>query len=105
MGDTANTSFQMQRLYGGHYYSNYEELKNTIVVESNILETPTWTRDIAQMKFLCDSEPLCVGFTSDGYLKSSVDPISRRKDRIGARSLFVKNRVVNTLIEDKRQKS
>ena len=92
----------MQRLYGGLYYSDYEEVKNTIVVESNILETPTWTRDIAQMEFLCDSEPLCAGFTSDGYLKSSVDPTSRRKDRIGERSLFVKNPVGDTLLQDRR---
>lgn len=31
-----------------------------------------WTRDVNQLKFICDSDPNCFGFNSNGYVKMSV---------------------------------
>ncbi|EGD83338.1 lysosomal alpha-N-acetyl glucosaminidase [Salpingoeca rosetta] len=33
-----------------------------------------WTRDVAQLQILCDADPTCVGFNSNGYLKNSLTP-------------------------------
>jgi len=32
----------------------------------------TWTQDIQQMMFLCNADPSCAGFNSNGYLKTQV---------------------------------
>jgi alpha-N-acetylglucosaminidase len=62
-------------LYGNGYQSihHYERLENQsfegLII--NYEEQPTWTSNINQLKRLCDLIQECVGFTSQGLLKSS----------------------------------
>jgi len=48
-------------------------MPGTIIVGYTIVDT--WTMNIAQMKWLCDLNPLCLGFTTQGFLKSNVTTI------------------------------
>lgn len=36
--------------------------------EWHLLAQPTWTKWLGSVSFLCDTEPSCAGFTSDGWL-------------------------------------
>eukprot|EP00118_Oscarella_pearsei_P005009 m.22289 g.22289 ORF g.22289 m.22289 type:complete len:807 (+) comp28318_c0_seq2:22-2442(+) len=38
-----------------------------------LLGKQLWTRDIEQLKLLCDHDHLCAGFNSNGFLKNSTD--------------------------------
>ena len=54
--------------------SQYKAYPNTVVNKFDIHPgTPLVSKDIDQMKVLCDVEPSCVGFISTGYLKTAVD--------------------------------
>ena len=51
-------------------YINYED---TDIPGFDILPYPTWTRDIGQLKCLCNLHPDCIGFNDKGQLKSSLN--------------------------------
>ena len=34
-----------------------------------------WTQDTGQLRFLCNINPMCVGYTSEGFLKNSTEGI------------------------------
>ncbi len=72
--DEANKiSLQLQYRYGNKYKSphKYEVVSGFDIPAFSIYNGTTWTKNVNQMKYLCDAEPLCKGFTSTGYLKSS----------------------------------
>ena len=77
-GDTAEISYRMMSRYGSNYKSKfgYTVFINTDGQGSNndgnLLETPMWTTNIPQLQKLCDSDEKCVGFSSNGLLKSDV---------------------------------
>lgn len=34
-----------------------------------------WTQDVGQLRFLCNVNPMCVGYNSEGFLKNSTTGI------------------------------
>lgn len=61
--------------------SQYTAIANTDAPRHDLLEPAypgqqnpvnTWTADVAQLKLLCDAHPDCVGFNTNGFLKTSV---------------------------------
>ena len=76
--ETNKISFQLQYRYGNRYRSlhNYEQIDDYDITGFDIYNGTTWTKSINQMKYLCDVEPMCKGFTSNGYLKSSTDKVN-----------------------------
>jgi len=71
IGMTRNVSFNLQGTYGNLYQSanKYHVSEGTDVEGNDIILA--WTTNIHQLQYLCDVEPTCRGFTSQGYLKSS----------------------------------
>jgi len=51
---------------------NYHKFANTDVQGNNLLPKETWTRDIAQLSVLCNYDPECKGFNTNGLLKTSI---------------------------------
>ena len=50
----------------------FTELKGTDYPGNNIIEKgAAWTSDVDQLMLLCDANPSCKGFNSNGYLKNS----------------------------------
>jgi len=56
-------------------YQNYTDMD--VHGKDINVATAVWTRDIQQLKFLCDADPSCVGFNTNGWLKSATSPMSR----------------------------
>lgn len=50
--------------------TNYIKMPQTDAPLNDLIQT--WTRDIAQLQILCNIDPNCQGFNTNGYLKSSV---------------------------------
>lgn len=86
--DPLVSSLKMQKLYGNEYDSSYTEYFNHDISSiNNINVNATWTLSIGQLKFLCDADPQCLGFSSNGFLKQSVSTIF---SNVGI-NLYVKN--------------
>ena len=56
------------------YFGNpddYDVVKNTDIMHHDLLDTGThtWTQDVDQLMFVCDVDPLCIGFNTNGFLK------------------------------------
>ena len=67
-GATRNISYNLQYKYGNLYRGNsYRVLVGQDVAGHDIIAT--WTVNVQQLKYLCDVEPTCLRFTSNGYLK------------------------------------
>ncbi len=71
VGATRNVSYTLQYHYGNFYQSlnKYEVVEGADVEGFDIIAA--WTTNVRQLQYLCDVEPTCTGFTSQGYLKSS----------------------------------
>src|SRR5690606_11175756 len=39
---------------------------------ADLLAHPMWSTDLAQLMWLCDINPLCLGFNTNGWLKAGV---------------------------------
>lgn len=75
-GDTVATSALLQAKYGNDYLVSaksfvYVTMENSSVEGLNIVEEPAWTSNLAQLQLLCDIDPGCQAFTSEGYFKLS----------------------------------
>ena len=71
-GDLFNIATNVMKKYlnpPGSYYV----MGDTDAPDSNILPSPTWTQNIAQLQFMCNIIPECVAFNNVGQLKSSVN--------------------------------
>jgi len=55
--------------------SAYSAYNNADILGHDLLGEQTWTRDVAQLKILCDTNPTCQGFNSNGWLKNISSPI------------------------------
>jgi alpha-N-acetylglucosaminidase len=71
-GDSVSISQLLHSKYGNGYSSHHSySIQENITIDGfNILSDPTWTTNIKQLERLCDASLNCVGFTSDGMLKS-----------------------------------
>jgi alpha-N-acetylglucosaminidase len=92
-GNTLELSRKLQSRWGLLYKPThgYALFANTTIPGSNLMSLPTWTKNIKQLERLCDSDASCVGFTSDGFLKTSSEG---RVSQAGV-ALFVKNKCVH----------
>eukprot|EP00054_Salpingoeca_dolichothecata_P008009 m.45743 g.45743 ORF g.45743 m.45743 type:complete len:799 (+) comp17449_c0_seq1:3-2399(+) len=73
-GDTAAISSSLLQKYASS--SSQYTVKDGIDYPGNDI-TRAWTKDLAQLKILCDAYESCVGFNSNGYLKNSTSsPVS-----------------------------
>ena len=76
VGDTEVESIRLQAIYGGSYLSphRYDSLYGTDAIAAcGLSSVPAWTDSTAQLKYLCDSECACVGFSSTGFFKSCTE--------------------------------
>lgn len=76
VGSTSEVSFELQKKYGSLYLSpfGYDIIVNTDIHGSeDLVVNGTWTKSIAQLQFLCDADPLCLAFTTTGFLKAGTD--------------------------------
>ncbi len=91
-GSTLEVSAKLQTKYGLQYQSphGYTVLQDTDVTGYSLMSSPTWTRNLKQMAKLCDSDAMCVAFTSEGYLKSDT---TYRVQRPGV-NLYFRNKCV-----------
>ena len=65
---------------------DYEVYSDSDADGNDILENPAWNKLVGQLAYLCNVNPDCVGFNSNGYLKRSV---SNRRYSAGT-TLYVK---------------
>jgi alpha-N-acetylglucosaminidase len=72
-GDTVMISKEMHTKYGNAYSSShhYSIHHDKTIDGNNLLETPMWTSNIKQLERLCDASVTCIGFTTEGLLKTS----------------------------------
>ena len=68
IGDPLALSVAMLRKYATAA-TQYTVHANADVSGGSI--TQAWTWDVAQLSILCDAEPTCAGFNSQGYLKNT----------------------------------
>jgi Alpha-N-acetylglucosaminidase (NAGLU) C-terminal domain len=52
-------------------YGKYSVVKNRTIKGASLNLQATWTRDTAQLSFLCSATPSCVAFSSAGWLFQS----------------------------------
>jgi hypothetical protein len=94
VGDTLEVSKDLMTRYGNTYQAPHSYLvyPDTDVQGDNvdIVSTPTWTRNLKQLQYLCDVEFNCVGFTSEGLLKRNADT---RVSSVGV-NLYLKSKCV-----------
>ena len=59
------------------FNNNYDRLINSDISDNNLFggNNGPWTRNIFQVTYLCNINPTCVAFTSEGYLKNSTASI------------------------------
>jgi len=76
VGDVMHVSRELQAKYGATYVSasGYTLAENTDVAgeQANLVSSPAWTDNLAQLEFLCDADPSCKGFSTAGFFKSDV---------------------------------
>lgn len=72
-GSPIDISKNLQKKYGNAYEAEhgYVMLESTTLNGYDLTTVPMWTKNIAQLQFLCDIESSCEGFTTDGYLKTT----------------------------------
>eukprot|EP00823_Brevimastigomonas_motovehiculus_P005788 TRINITY_DN436_c0_g1_i1.p1 TRINITY_DN436_c0_g1~~TRINITY_DN436_c0_g1_i1.p1 ORF type:complete len:837 (-),score=242.95 TRINITY_DN436_c0_g1_i1:239-2749(-) len=72
-GDTVAVLNKLAIKYWEGSSAHYEEVKDTDAPYHDLLRSSaTWTHDVTQMQLLCDLDPACVGFNSNGFLKTDV---------------------------------
>jgi len=85
VGDAWELSAAMQTKYGDAYLQGQSaqayttlvdsdlslDLNLTLVLDGSTVPVPTWTRNEAQLKALCDATAACVAVTSQGMLKKA----------------------------------
>ena len=71
-GNAVDYAFFYWGLYVFSDAFQYISYEDTDIPGFDILPYPTWTRDIGQLKYLCNSHPDCIGFNDKGQLKSSL---------------------------------
>jgi len=78
VGCPIKISNELQAKYGNLYESaNSYDANPGMDVSGHTLNyngTSVRTSNVAQLKYLCDLDPSCVGFTTEGYFKSVVSP-------------------------------
>jgi alpha-N-acetylglucosaminidase len=72
-GDSVIISHEMHDKYGNGYKSQHFYIlqKNKDIQGYDIIPTPTWSKNLKQLQKLCDAAYYCVGFTTEGLLKSN----------------------------------
>ena len=80
-------------------FTNYTVYDNTNVSGNNILIPHAWNTLVGQLAYLCNVNPGCVGFNSNGYLKRSV---STRTYSEGT-ALYVKRGTLNKYTTKKKK--
>jgi len=76
IGNTEAESLRLQGIYGDLYESphKYNIVPDTDVSAAcNLNSAPAWTDNLAQLKYLCDSDTACIAFSSSGYFKWCAD--------------------------------
>lgn len=56
---------------GGGGGGGATQVPNTDIMDHDLLDTGhhAWTQSPTQLMFLCDTDPLCIGFNSNGFFK------------------------------------
>ena len=72
-GDLIAMTGSLLNKYFPDISQNYYEVLKTDIEGNNLFggNYGPWTRNINQVAYLCNINPSCVGFTSEGYLKNS----------------------------------
>jgi alpha-N-acetylglucosaminidase len=72
-GDSVTVSHEMHNKYGNGYQSQHFYIlqKNKNIVGFDVVPTPCWSKNLKQMQRLCDAAYYCVGFTTEGLLKTN----------------------------------
>jgi len=71
VGVTETEVLNIYNAYGGKMSDNYVLFQGYDAPGNDLIQT--WTKDIAQIAFLCDTDPLCQGFNSNGWIKFNVN--------------------------------
>jgi alpha-N-acetylglucosaminidase len=91
-GDVIVLSHSMMNKYGNGYQAIHGYIiQHDTDVDSNLLSTPMWTKNIKQLQRLCDSSLSCVGFSSAGLLKTD---LTNTYNKSGIQ-LFIKSKCQN----------
>eukprot|EP01113_Clastostelium_recurvatum_P033265 TRINITY_DN437_c0_g1_i1.p1 TRINITY_DN437_c0_g1~~TRINITY_DN437_c0_g1_i1.p1 ORF type:complete len:814 (-),score=188.09 TRINITY_DN437_c0_g1_i1:60-2501(-) len=72
-GDTIAIAKTLLSKYATQH-TQYKVATNQDAPQNDLLTpaTQTWTKDVAQLTLLCDADPACEGFNSNGYLKRGI---------------------------------
>jgi alpha-N-acetylglucosaminidase len=73
-GDTLRAANALATKYldASEIAHRYRRVARTDAWGPNVMDHPTWSRDLAQLMWLCHLNPLCLGFNTHGYLKANV---------------------------------
>ena len=77
VGDTATITHDLVKKYTLLSSSNYKTFADLDIPKKDLFgqgQKP-WTQDAGQLHFLCNINPMCVGYTSEGFLKNSTKGI------------------------------
>ena len=80
VGDTATITHDLVKKYAVLSSSNYETFADLDIPKKDLFgegQKP-WTQDTGQLRFLCNINPMCVGYTSEGFLKNSTEGIQSK---------------------------
>lgn len=77
VGDTVAITSEIVKKYALVSADNYKPAANQDIPGNDLFGEgkKPWTQDVGQLRFLCNVNPLCVGYTSEGFLKNSTKGI------------------------------
>ncbi|XP_062511112.1 alpha-N-acetylglucosaminidase-like isoform X2 [Corticium candelabrum] len=71
VGETVSIAKSLVTKWGKSSTQGYDVVPETDASGHDLLwGTQMWTRDVEQLKLLCNSDALCAGFNTNGYLKN-----------------------------------
>jgi len=77
-----------------HLVANYDILLDVDSNQNDLLLQPAWTKDPAQLLFLCNVDPDCIAVNSNGWFKKQ----TIRKEASPGTTLYVKKKVAEPLV-------